>query len=338
MRDLLRKSSPVRSRRVHRVLGAAVAAAALLGAVPAVASAAPPARASPPRRAWCRCLAASASSGSRTAGTTCTARCWTPRTLAYNDMLAVWINNHATRTQQFRALQDSEYNNAASTAYDESLTISTALGSVLGRLYVKGTERGQLPLTQALINSSDGTAGAFVSTSTAKAYYSYPRPYLPTDPGTPPVPGDAAGCAPSLENGSSLTSIRVGQSYADAERQPEDRPRSWRHRHHARVLAEQRGAEPRLRNDGDLHGRVLPERAYHDRLRGGRDPGHLAARARAGDPGPGVGAGQRPHRPGRPLPDRHHGRAHRRRGRAGRPVVGHGSSAPRSSSPRGPSW
>ena len=137
-------------------------------------------------------------------------------TLEHNDALAVWINNHATKSQQFRALQDSEYNNATNTAYDESLTISTALGSVLGPLYVKGTESGQLPLTQALVNSSDGTAGAYVSTTAAKAFFSYPRPYLPTDPKTPAVPGDAAGCAPSLENASSLAGIRVGQPYADA--------------------------------------------------------------------------------------------------------------------------
>ena len=138
------------------------------------------------------------------------------KTLEHNDALAVWINNHATKSQQFRALQDSEYNNATSTAYDESITISTALGSVLGPLYVKGTESGNLPLVQALVNSSNGTAGAFVSTTAAKANFSYPRPYLPTDPSTPAVPGDAAACAPSLENGSSLASIRVGQPYADA--------------------------------------------------------------------------------------------------------------------------
>jgi hypothetical protein len=72
-------------------------------------------------------------------------------------------------------------------------------------------------LVQKLINSSNGTAGAFVGTGAAKAAYSYPRPYLPTDPTAAPVAGDAAGCAPSLENGSSLTSIRSGQSYADAK-------------------------------------------------------------------------------------------------------------------------
>jgi membrane-associated phospholipid phosphatase len=216
MRVLLRKSSSARSRRARRGLGAAVAAVALLGAVPAVASAAPPAPGQPAPPSLVPLLSGFSKFWRTDGRNDLHGTVLAPGTLAYNDMLAVWINNHATRAQQFRALQDSEYNNATSTAYDESLTISTALGSVLGRLYVTGTERGRLPLTQALINSSDGTAGAYVSTSTAKAYYSYPRPYLPTDPGTPPVPGDAAGCAPSLENGSSLTSIRAGQPYADA--------------------------------------------------------------------------------------------------------------------------
>jgi hypothetical protein len=138
-------------------------------------------------------------------------------TLKHNDKLVVWINNHATKTQRFHAMQDSEYNNAGLTAYDQSLTISTGLGSILGPLYVMGTESGALPLTQALINSSNGTTGAFVSTTAAKGHYSYPRPYLPVDPKAPPVPGGAAGCAPSKENGSSLKKIRVGQSYADAQ-------------------------------------------------------------------------------------------------------------------------
>jgi hypothetical protein len=99
-------------------------------------------------------------------------------TLKRNDQLAVWINNNATKTQRFHAMQDSEYNNTTNTAYDQSLTISTALGSILGPLYVKGTESGKLPLVQKLINSSNGTAGAFVGTGAAKAAYSYPRPYL----------------------------------------------------------------------------------------------------------------------------------------------------------------
>jgi hypothetical protein len=58
-------------------------------------------------------------------------------TLKRNDQLAVWINNNATKTQRFHAMQDSEYNNTTNTAYDQSLTISTALGSILGPLYVE---------------------------------------------------------------------------------------------------------------------------------------------------------------------------------------------------------
>jgi hypothetical protein len=58
-------------------------------------------------------------------------------TLKRNDQLAVWINNNATKTQRFHAMQDSEYNTTTNTAYDQSLTISTALGSILGPLYVE---------------------------------------------------------------------------------------------------------------------------------------------------------------------------------------------------------
>ncbi|UFS58240.1 phosphatase PAP2 family protein [Subtercola endophyticus] len=136
--------------------------------------------------------------------------------LAQNDKLAVWINTNATADEQFKALQDAEYENATNTAYDQSITISTALGSVLGPLYVSGRQSDALPLTSALINSSNGTSGAYVGTSAAKANFSYPRPYLPTDPATPAVAGDAASCAPDLENASSLTSNRVGQPYASA--------------------------------------------------------------------------------------------------------------------------
>lgn len=42
MRDLMRKSSPGKPRLKRRVLGAAVVTAALVAALPAVASAAPP--------------------------------------------------------------------------------------------------------------------------------------------------------------------------------------------------------------------------------------------------------------------------------------------------------
>jgi membrane-associated phospholipid phosphatase len=138
-----------------------------------------------------------------------------PAVLRHNDRLEVWINHHATVRQQFKAMQDSEFNDDGN-AYDESITDSTALGSKLGPIYVRGRESGALPLTDALINSEDGTTGNFVSTSTAKAFYSYPRPYLATAPNAQPVAGDGPLCAPMLENGSSLESIRAGQPYADA--------------------------------------------------------------------------------------------------------------------------
>ncbi|WP_211327362.1 phosphatase PAP2 family protein [Subtercola boreus] len=71
-------------------------------------------------------------------------------------------------------------------------------------------------MTSALINSSNGTSGAYVSTGAAKAHFSYPRPYLPTDPATPAVSGDAVACAPDVVNASSLTANRTGKAYTDA--------------------------------------------------------------------------------------------------------------------------
>ncbi|MFZ7086672.1 phosphatase PAP2 family protein [Curtobacterium sp. RRHDQ10] len=136
--------------------------------------------------------------------------------LEHDDELTVWINNHATKAQQFKALQDAEYNNTAGTAYDQSMTIADSLGSVLGPLYLKGTNTGALPLTKALINSSNGTSGAYVGTGAAKANFSHPRPYLPTDPNTAPVAGDDPACSPTTVNASSLAATRVGQPYAAA--------------------------------------------------------------------------------------------------------------------------
>jgi membrane-associated phospholipid phosphatase len=139
------------------------------------------------------------------------------KTLAHDDQMTVWINQHATSAQRFKAMQDSEYQNATNTAYDQSLTVSTGLGSILGPLYVKGRNSGALPLTSALINSSNGTTGAYVSTGAAKAAFSHPRPYLPSDPNATAVAGDAAGCAPSIANASSQQAIRVGRPYADKQ-------------------------------------------------------------------------------------------------------------------------
>ena len=140
-----------------------------------------------------------------------------PQVLSHDDRLAVWINRHATAAERFKALQDSSYQNDAGTAYDQSVTISTGLGSVLGPLYVRGRNSGDLPLTSALINSSDGTSGAYVGTSGAKAYFSHPRPFVPSDPDARAVTGDDPGCAPSVVNASSQRSIRVGKTWADAQ-------------------------------------------------------------------------------------------------------------------------
>ena len=136
--------------------------------------------------------------------------------LQHNDELAVWINQHATAAEKLIALQDSEYNTEDGT-YDQSITVSTGLGSVLGPAYVTGRESGQLPLTSALIDSSTGTSGAFVSTGTPKSFFSYPRPFLPSSATAPAVAGDAVGCSPAVANSSSLIGIRVGESYADAQ-------------------------------------------------------------------------------------------------------------------------
>lgn len=139
-----------------------------------------------------------------------------PAVLQRNDQLTAWINRNATSSEQFLALQDSEYQNSDGTAYDQSFTIATGLGSVLGDAYLDGRESGALPLTAALINSSNGDAGAYVSTSGAKAIFSYPRPYLVSDPSSTPVAGDSAACALASANASSLAGIRVGQPYSDA--------------------------------------------------------------------------------------------------------------------------
>jgi membrane-associated phospholipid phosphatase len=136
--------------------------------------------------------------------------------LERDDQLTVWINQHATKAEKFLALQDSEYQNATNTAYDQSLTVATGLGSRLSKVYIKGRNSGALPLTTALINSSNGTAGAYVGTSAAKTNFSHPRPYLPSDPTATAVAGDAAGCAPSAANASSQQALRVSRSYADA--------------------------------------------------------------------------------------------------------------------------
>ncbi len=138
-----------------------------------------------------------------------------PAVLRHDDRLAVWINRNATAAERFLALQDSEYQNAQGTAYDQSITVSTGMGAVLGKAYVKGMESGALPLTKALINSSNGTSGAYLGSGAAKAAFSHPRPYLPSDADAAPVAGDSPGCAPARANASSQRGIRSGAPWAD---------------------------------------------------------------------------------------------------------------------------
>jgi membrane-associated phospholipid phosphatase len=132
-----------------------------------------------------------------------------PATARRDDELTVWINQHATAAQRFRALQDAQYRSDI-VPYDQSVTISTALGSVLGPLYVAGYQDGDLPRTRALLNSSDGSSGAWVTTGAAKWHYSHPRPFVPVASSA----ADGASC--SGANASSLASLRAGRPWADA--------------------------------------------------------------------------------------------------------------------------
>lgn len=139
-------------------------------------------------------------------------------TLKQNDQLTSWINQNATAAQQFKALQDSEYQNGTNTAFDQSYTVAQGLGDALEKIYVEGRNDGELPLTSALINSSTGTSGAYVSTGDAKAHYSYPRPYLPASTtATLPAGDDTTGCAPATVNASSLAANRAGTAWASAD-------------------------------------------------------------------------------------------------------------------------
>lgn len=137
--------------------------------------------------------------------------------LQWNDRVTSWINQHATAAQQFRALQNAKYLNDDGTGYDQSISIADGLGRKLGTIYAQGRIAKKLPLTAALINSKNGTAGAYVNTDLSKPVFSHPRPYLNVDPDAAPVAGDEAACAPSKVNGSSLLANRKGQPWADAK-------------------------------------------------------------------------------------------------------------------------
>ncbi|MFT3866170.1 MAG: Ig-like domain repeat protein [Solirubrobacterales bacterium] len=119
--------------------------------------------------------------------------------LDHNDEIAVWINNHATSAQQFKALQDANY-----TTYQVG---SEGLGSELGEIYLHGLQSDELPLTNELL----GNIINYLNTEEAKTHYSYPRPYLRSDTAT-----EDTSCSTSSYNASSLRSIREGKSYADA--------------------------------------------------------------------------------------------------------------------------
>jgi membrane-associated phospholipid phosphatase len=145
-----------------------------------------------------------------------TGRVRNARQLRWNDRLTSWINQHATATQKFRALQDSAYLNADGSGYDQSLTIADGLGQRLGAIYAKGRLNGRLPLTTKLLNTTTGTAGNFLDTGKAKAAFGYPRPFLPVSAGAGRVAGDQSACAARRVNAASLASIRKGAPWATA--------------------------------------------------------------------------------------------------------------------------
>lgn len=145
-----------------------------------------------------------------------TGRVRNARQLRWNDRLTSWVNQHATATQKFRALQDSAYLNADGSGYDQSLTIADGLGQRLGAIYAKGRLNGRLPLTTKLLNTTTGTAGNFLDTGKAKAAFGYPRPFLPVSAGAGRVAGDQSACAARRVNAASLASIRKGAPWATA--------------------------------------------------------------------------------------------------------------------------
>ena len=136
--------------------------------------------------------------------------------LRWNDRVTSWINQHATKGQQFRALQNAEYLGPDGSGYDQSITIADGLGERLGALYVRGRTTGRLPLTSQLLNTTNGTAGKFLDTGKAKSSFGYPRPYLPVSAGNPRAGGDSIACAANRVNGASLASLRKGEPWTTA--------------------------------------------------------------------------------------------------------------------------
>lgn len=135
--------------------------------------------------------------------------------LQWNDRIASWINQHATRAQRFRALQNAEYLASNGSGYDQSITIADGLGERLGRLYAEGRIDGRLPLTTRLLNTSTGLVGDYLDTARTKDAFDYPRPYLRAA-AAGRTSGDSAQCAPARVNAQSLVAIRKGQPWASA--------------------------------------------------------------------------------------------------------------------------
>lgn len=117
---------------------------------------------------------------------------------AHNDEMTVWVNQNATVEQQFRSLQDANY--------DAALLMAPGLGSTLQPVYLQGMRSGQLPKTRTLMDSM----AAYANTDAAKAAFNYPRPFLATDTAT-----TGSACDPASYNASSLADIRAGVDYAD---------------------------------------------------------------------------------------------------------------------------
>ena len=91
-----------------------------------------------------------------------------PSTLtAFNDVKAVEINNAATSAQMDRAQRDADNSPLA--------TMTDALGSKLGPLFVEALNKGELPLTKEMI---DGVAGGLGGADAAKPFFQYQRPFL----------------------------------------------------------------------------------------------------------------------------------------------------------------
>ncbi len=210
-------SHPPFPRRRGRLIGAAALVAAFVIAAPAAANAAPPYPSDSTPPDLVTLLAGYSSYWVADGSNDLHGTVKNAAVLERDDELAVWINQHATKSEKFLAMQDSEYQNGTNTAYDQSLTVSTGLGATLSKAYVKGYNTGKLPLTVALINSSNGSTGAYVGTGAPKAFYSHPRPEPHRGRWGGTVAGDAAGCDPSLANGSSQQALRVSRSYADED-------------------------------------------------------------------------------------------------------------------------